>query len=103
MARGTGGGGHQPAAPHASRSSRLRLIGRPYRKPPRLPSVRTIRWQGTNSAAAFIAQAPAAARSLDEAAVTRLVMTQSREPPFGLPGVRRVGVLELNLALDAIR
>lgn len=45
----------------------------------------------------------AAARGLDEAAVTRLVMTQSREPPFGLPGVRRVGVLELNLALDAIR
>ncbi len=38
-------------------------MARPQRKPPRLPSVRITRWQGTKSAAALKAQALAAART----------------------------------------
>src|SRR5699024_8119262 len=49
----------------SSRASRLRLRSRPQRNPPRDPSVRTTRWQGTKRAAAFSAQAPAAARTAE--------------------------------------
>ena len=57
-------------------------MARPQRKPPRLPSVRTTRWQGTNRAAALNAQALAAARTaleLPESSAYSVYVT-------GLPG-----------------
>ena len=47
----------------ASWASSARFTGRPQRKPPSEPSVRTTRWHGTNSAAALRAHADAAART----------------------------------------
>ncbi len=60
---------HTPQAAHltqgrlASWSSNHRLTTRPQRKPPRRPSPRTTRWQGTNNAAALRWQADPTARA----------------------------------------
>lgn len=43
------------------------------------------------------------ARGLDEVAVTSLVAGQIEKPAFGVIGEARVNVLELNLALDALK
>lgn len=49
----------------ASRSSKLCLMSSPHAKPPREPSVRSTRWQGTNRAMGLRAQMDAAARTAD--------------------------------------
>lgn len=45
----------------------------------------------------------AAARGAEESAVRDLVLKHVEEPTFGVLGSRRVNVLELNIALDAMR
>ncbi|WEZ81863.1 potassium-transporting ATPase subunit KdpC [Rhizobium sp. 32-5/1] len=54
------------------------------------------------SAAAQVARV-ARARGLDPSAVTSLVTRQTENPDFGVIGEARVNVLELNLALDALK
>ena len=57
------------------------------------------------SIAAAMAQVPrvAKARSLSEAAVTAVVNERAVGPELGIFGTRRVNVLLLNLALDAVK
>jgi len=45
----------------------------------------------------------AAVRGIDEAKVTALVQQNIDEPLFGLLGTKRVNVLKLNIALDALK
>lgn len=45
----------------------------------------------------------ATARGLEQAAVTSLVEQQTKNPSLGVIGEARVNVLELNLALDALK
>jgi K+-transporting ATPase ATPase C chain len=55
------------------------------------------------AAAQYQAKRVARARSLDESTVQTLVAQHTEGRQFGLLGERRVNVLQLNLALDALR
>lgn len=55
------------------------------------------------AAALYQAKRVARARGLDEAIVQTLIVTHTEERQFKLLGERRVNVLELNLALNALR
>jgi potassium-transporting ATPase KdpC subunit len=55
------------------------------------------------AAAEYQAARVARARHLELARVEALIKTHQRERLFGLIGERRINVLELNLALDAVR
>ena len=55
------------------------------------------------AAAEYQAARVARARHLELAHVEALIKTHERERLFGLVGERRINILELNLALDAVR
>ncbi|MGE0469492.1 MAG: potassium-transporting ATPase subunit KdpC [Nitrospira sp.] len=55
------------------------------------------------AAAQYQAKRVARARSLDESTVQTLVVQHTEGRQYGLLGERRVNVLQLNLALDALR
>ena len=57
----------------------------------------------TPAAAAYQTARVARARALDEGLVRALIETHTAGRQFGFLGERRVNVLELNLALDALR
>ena len=89
-----GFGPHHSEGRWRSRSSRLPLTASPQRKPPRVPSVRITRWQGTNRAAALNAQALAAARTalaLPESPHTRCRSRGAPARPCGARPTRGCG------------